>query len=271
MTAPGDYMRMWFQDVPPEVWLVGLSMLLIGVSMFNFKAFGTLEYWFSATKVFTNTVFILLAAYLVLGQRDNDLGFRICIPESEFFVGGAQGVWLAAVVAIVSYLSAEMIAVAAGEAKHPEVAVKNAFKLTLFRLNLYLSPDPVADPRHCTPQRDPRRGQPIRHRNAGSRYPVHRFQSQFCGHYRSAPRDARAGHTPRSLGKPKKNGAPTNALPLSAGCVTAATTIYGSIPESGFTAMTALSMLGAMMTSMRIFITHLFFRRAHRGSAAPLQ
>lgn len=69
ITAVGGCMRMWFPDLPAVVWIIGLSALLIGVNMFNVKAFGTLEYWFSATKEFAIAAFILLAAYLVFGQR----------------------------------------------------------------------------------------------------------------------------------------------------------------------------------------------------------
>ncbi|MGP9034638.1 amino acid permease [Glutamicibacter mysorens] len=134
ITAVGDYMRMWFPDVPSVVWIIGLSVLLIGVNMFNVKALGTLEYWFSATKVIAIVAFILLAAYPVFGQRDIDFGFQNYTADSGFFMDGVQGAWLAVVVAIFSYLSIEMITVAAGEAKDPEVAVKKAFKVTLFRL-----------------------------------------------------------------------------------------------------------------------------------------
>lgn len=50
-----------------------------------------------------------------------------------------------------------------------------------------------------------------------------------------------------------------------------ATIVYTSNPETGFTVMMALSMFGAMMTWMLIFITRLFFRRSHRRTATPLK
>jgi hypothetical protein len=45
--------------------------------------------------------------------------------------------WFATIVSIFSYLSIEMIAVAAGEAKNPVVAVKSAFKGTILRLFIF--------------------------------------------------------------------------------------------------------------------------------------
>ena len=41
------------------------------------------------------------------------------------------------IIAIFSYLSIEMIAVAAGEAEQPELAVKKAFKVTMVRLVVF--------------------------------------------------------------------------------------------------------------------------------------
>src|SRR3546814_14082712 len=45
--------------------------------------------------------------------------------------------WVAVIIAIFSYFSVEMIAVAAGEAEEPERAIKGAFKATVFRLVLF--------------------------------------------------------------------------------------------------------------------------------------
>ena len=67
ITAAGDYMQMWFTMYPPTVWIILLSGLLIRVKMFNVKAFGTLEYWFSATTVRAIVDSIPSAASLVFG------------------------------------------------------------------------------------------------------------------------------------------------------------------------------------------------------------
>nr|WP_244302934.1 amino acid permease [Leucobacter coleopterorum] len=50
---------------------------------------------------------------------------------------GLSGMWFAVIVSIFSYLSIEMIAIAAGEAKEPEKAVKKAFRATMFRLLVF--------------------------------------------------------------------------------------------------------------------------------------
>ena len=47
------------------------------------------------------------------------------------------GVWIAVIMAVFSYLSIEMIAVAAGEAAQPEVGIRRAFRSTVVRLILF--------------------------------------------------------------------------------------------------------------------------------------
>lgn len=285
ITAVGDYMQMWFPDVPPIVWIILLSALLIGVNMFNVKAFGTLEYWFSATKVFAIVAFILIAAFLVFGRRSENYGVQNYTQESGFFMGGFQGLWFAVIVAIFSYLSIEMIAVAAGEARDPEVAVKKAFKVTLFRLFLFyivtlsliLAIAPVSEILEGdSPFVTVMQVIGIPFADSILNFVVivaalWAMNSQLYISTRMMFSLSRAGQAPRALGKLKKNGAPVNALMLSAGGIAVAAVIYGLNPESGFTVMMALSMFGAMMTWMLIFVTHLFFRRAHRRSGEPLK
>lgn len=52
------------------------------------------------------------------------------------FPNGFSGVWIGVIISIFSYLSIEMIAVAAGEAKDPKRQLK-AFKSTALRLILF--------------------------------------------------------------------------------------------------------------------------------------
>ncbi|WP_313810557.1 amino acid permease [Glutamicibacter sp.] len=285
VTAIGDYMQMWFPGVPPWIWVVGFSAVLIGVNMFNVKAFGTLEYWFSALKVFAIVAFIIIAAFLVFGDKDGDYGFQNYTADGGFFMGGASGVWFAVIVAIFSYLSIEMIAVAAGEAKEPEVAVKKAFKVTIFRLFLFyiltlgliLAIAPVsAILEGGSPFVTVMQVVGIPYADSILNFVVivaalSAMNSQLYVSTRMMFSLSRAGQAPKALGKVKKNGAPVNALLLSAGGVAVATLVYISNPETGFTLMMALSMFGAMSTWMLIFITHLFFRKSHARSGEALK
>ncbi len=285
VTAIGDYMQMWFPGVPPWIWVIGFSAVLIAVNMFNVKAFGTLEYWFSSLKVFAIVAFIIIAAFLIFSNKESNYGFHNYSADGGFFMGGASGVWFAVIVAIFSYLSIEMIAVAAGEAKEPEIAVKKAFKVTIFRLFLFyiltlgliLAIAPVnAILEGGSPFVTVMQVVGIPYADSILNFVVivaalSAMNSQLYVSTRMMFSLSRAGQAPKALGNVRKNGVPVNALLLSAGGVAVATLVYISNPESGFTLMMALSMFGAMATWMLIFVTHLFFRKAISGNGEKLK
>src|SRR6266403_1843592 len=146
VTAVALYMRLWFPTLPGWLWIVAFSGLLILVNARSVNVFGAIEYWFSAIKVTAIVIFILLAAYIVLrapaaatgsGTGAAAVGFQNYTAHGGFLPRGVWGAWVAVIVAIFSYLSIEMIAVAAGEAAQPEIAITRAFRSTVFRLILF--------------------------------------------------------------------------------------------------------------------------------------
>jgi len=137
VTAVGEYMQLWFPDIPPWIWVILFGGALILVNAMNVKSFGTLEYWFSAIKVFAIIAFIVVAGWLVFFSGDQKRGVHSWAAEGGFMPNGLSGMWFAVIVSIFSYLSIEMIAVAAGEAAEPEKAVKKAFKVTAVRLLVF--------------------------------------------------------------------------------------------------------------------------------------
>ncbi len=101
------------------------------------ESFGNFEYCFSTLKIAAIVAFILLGAYLVFGSANPAYGVHNYSAHGGFFPHGLKGMWIAVVVSIFSYLSVEMIAVAAAEAEHPEQAVKSAFRSTIVRLVVF--------------------------------------------------------------------------------------------------------------------------------------
>ena len=76
---------------------------------------------------------------------------------------------------------------------------------------------------------------------------------------------ARAGYAPRRLGKLSRRGTPVAALLLSSIGIALATLLSVLFPNTSFTLMLAISMFGGLFAWMMIFVTHLYFRRAHAG------
>ena len=126
------------------MWIVGFSALLILVNARSVTVFGAVEYWFSAIKIAAILAFIALAAYVLwhgsaarLRALLNGLLSTTWRHGGFFTHGSFWGTWVAVILAIFSYLSIEMIAVAAGEAAQPQRAVIRAFRATVLRLIVF--------------------------------------------------------------------------------------------------------------------------------------
>lgn len=274
VTAIAVYMRYWFPAVPGWVWIVGFSSILIGLNSLNVKVFGAVEYMFSTLKVTAIVVFILLGGWMVAGT-----GFSNYTAHGGFFPKGAWGMWVAVIVSIFSYLSIEMIAVAAGEANDPQRAITKAFRSTVARLVIFYILT-MAIILAIVPWSESGKGQsPFVTVIARSHVPfaggvvnfviviaaLSAMNSQLYITTRMMFSLARAGYAPRRFGTLSARGTPVSALLLSSTGIAVATVLNIFFPGTSFTLMVAVSMFGAMFTWLMIFVTHLYFRRAHTG------
>jgi len=281
VTAIAQYMAFWFADVPGWLWVLLFSGALIVVNALSVKTFGTVEYWFSSIKISAIIAFIVLGAYVVWGNPQ--YGMQHYTEHGGFFPNGLWGMWMAVVISIFSYISIEMIAVAAGEAENPEQAVKQAFRATLLRLLIFylltLSLIVAIVPWNQSSEG----GSPFVTVMQAVGIPfadglinfvvlvaaLSAMNSMLYITTRMMFSLSRAGHAPAVLGKLSRRGTPLNALALSSSGVAVATVLSVFYPETSFTLMMALSMFGAMFTWLMIFITHYFFRRHREQTNQP--
>ena len=286
VTAVAEYMKMWFPDVNSWWWIIGFSAALIGVNAYSVKAFGSVEYWFSTIKVFAILAFILLAAVVLFGQHGVSSGVNNLSAHGGFAPNGFWGIWVGVIISIFSYLSIEMIAVAAGEAENPEESVKKAFRATIYRLVIFyllsltlivmLVPWNVLTAKGATsPFITVMRELGIPYADGILNFIViiaalSAMNSMLYISTRMMFSLSRAGDAPKFLGKIKENGVPMNALMLSASGIAVAAIVYTANPDKAFPVMIALSMFGAMVTWGMIFVTHFFFRREIERSGKQL-
>ncbi len=274
VTAIAVYMRYWFPAVPGWFWIVAFASMLMAVNAHSVKVFGAVEYAFSTLKVTAIIVFILLGGWVMAGT-----GFSNYQVHGGFFPKGVWGMWVAVVVSIFSYLSIEMIAVAAGEAENPQQAVLKAFRSTVARLVLFYILT-LAIILAIVPWTESGKGEsPFVTVMARSHVPfaagvvnfvilvaaLSAMNSQLYITTRMMFSLARAGHAPRRFGKLNARGTPVSALFLSSIGIALATVLNVFFPQTAFTLMLAISIFGAMFTWLMIFVTHLYFRRAHAG------
>jgi len=291
VTAVALYMKFWFPAVPGWVWILAFSSSLIMVNAFRVSTFGTVEYWFSLVKITAIVAFILLAGYLVIqssGAHSNvsagSVGFRNYIAYGGFLPHGVGGMWVAVIMSVFSYLSIEMIAVAAGEAAQPELAITRAFRSTVVRLILFYiltlalmlavlpwtQAGSAKSPFVMVMERLhlPAAGGVMNFVILVSALSA--MNSQLYITTRMMFSLARAGQAPRRLGKLTARGTPFNALLVSTSGIALATVLSVVSPGGAFLMMVGISVFGAMFTWMMIFVTHYFFRRARlRDGSAP--
>lgn len=278
ITAVADYMKMWFPQVASWFWIAFFSATLLAVNAYSVKAFGLVEYWFSTIKIFAIIMFILLAIGIL--TQDNSQSQHISynlVGHGGFAPNGFSGIWIGVIISIFSYLSIEMIAVAAGEANDPEKAVKYAFKSTAIRLFLFyilsLSLIVTLVPWTELIGKDATSPFVMVMKIVGIPYAdsilnfivivaaLSAMNSMLYISTRMLFSLSRAGDAPEIFGKIRNNGVPMNALMLSAMGIAIASVVYSINPESAFPIMIALSMFGALFTWGSIFTTHMFFRK----------
>jgi L-asparagine transporter-like permease len=281
VSAVSLYMQFWFPGVPGGLWILTFSAALIAINAISVRAFASVEYAFSLIKITAIVGFVLLGSAMIANSHDGAIGFRNYVDHGGFMPHGAWGVWVAVIIAIFSYLSIEMIAVAAGEATQPTLAVRRAFRSTVARLILFylLSLTVMLAVLPWTQAGSGRSPfvlvmQALHLPAAGGVMnfviliaALSAMNSQLYIATRMMFSLSRAAHAPRMFGALTASGVPRNALLLSTSGMALATLLNVVAPDTAFLTMLSISVFGAMFTWMMIFITHYFFRRAARHTA----
>ena len=279
VSAVALYMKFWFPAVPGWCWIVAFSTLLVAVNAFSVSAFGSVEYWFSLIKITAIVTFIVLAGYLLAASTDESIGFRNYTAYGGFMPHGIAGLWVAVIIAIFSYFSIEMIAVAAGEAAHPQTAIRKAFRSTVARLVLFylltvaLMLAVIPWTQAGATQSPFVRVMQALHIPAAAGVTnfvvlvaaLSAMNSQLYITTRMMFSLSRAGHAPRRFGTVNQRGVPIHALLLSTLGMALATVLSVVSPGHAFLTMLGVSAFGAMFTWMMIFVTHVYFRWAREG------
>ncbi|MBS0975435.1 amino acid permease [Serratia rubidaea] len=280
VTAIGMYMQFWFPDTPAWPWVLLFSAAVVVINLVGVKSFGQVEYALSTIKVLAIGAFIVIGIGILSFSANPHFGLHNFTAGGGFFPFGLSGMWFAVIVSIFSYLSIEMIAVAAGEAKNPVVAVRSAFKGTILRLFIFYMLS-IALMLALVPWRQSGTGESpfllamnvIHLPAAGGIFnfivliaALSAMNSQLYITTRMLFSLARAGQAPAALGRVSRRGIPLNALAMSCIGIVVSIVLSLAAPEQSFAVMMSISVFGACFTWLMIFITHLFFRRHHAGT-----
>ncbi|CAM5487126.1 amino acid permease [Mycolicibacterium aubagnense] len=283
ISAVGEYMTYWFPTSAPWFWVAAFSAILIGVNVASVKAFGTIEYLFSSTKIIAILAFILVAAYILFAAPPEGSGFANYTQHGGFMPNGVWGMWQAVMVSIFSYLSIEMIAVTAGEAENPQQAVRRAFWTTIIRLTLFylltLSLMLALVPWTSIGTGGSPFVKVMELLGISGGGGIMNFviliaalsamNSQLYTASRMLFSLSRGGLAPRVFGTVSTRGIPVNALAISCVGIAIATAINVLWPGDAFLMMLSLSSFGAMFTWLMIFVSHYFFRLQWEREGRP--
>lgn len=285
VTAVGIYMAYWFPAVPQWIWVAVFSAVLIGINLRSVKVYGVAEYAFSAIKVAAIVAFVLIGAYVVFGAHIPGIGLQNYEVGGGFWAKGISGMWLGVIVAMFSYLGVEAIAVAAGEAQHPQKAVQSAMKTTVLRLVLFylltlslmLAIVPWTE---AATQTSPfvRVMEIINIPYAAGVLnfvvlvaALSAMNSQLYATSRMMFSLGRARQAPALFGQTNQRGVPVAAILVSSLGAAVAMFINAFWPEQSFMWMMSIAMFGCMFAWFMVFVTHLAFRsRRERDGAAPV-
>lgn len=291
VTATGIYMQYWFPHIPSVIWIVLFAVILFIVNSTSVGNFGKFEFWFASIKVAAIVAFIITGCILIFGPFGKDAGFTFenYTNDRGFAPFGISGIMLGSFIAIFSYLSMEMIAVTAGEAKDPEKAIPKALKSAMVRLLLFyivsiglmLAMIPWA--KAGTTQ------SPFVTAFSLIGFPyaagimnfvvltaaLSSLNSMMYVTGRMMFSLSRGGYAPKAFGQLTKKGVPLNALIISCAGVLIAVIVNRVLPQdSQFISMMGMSMFGPLFTWMMILITHLYFRpkwKAAGGRELPIK
>jgi L-asparagine transporter-like permease len=285
-TAIAIYCQWWFPHTPQWLWIVIFTIALLYVNARNVGSFGSFEYWFAMIKVVAIVLFIAVGAALILGFGHRPaIGFSNLSSFGGFLPTGWRGVWMAIVFVIFSYVGTEIVAVTAGEAKDPDIALPRAVRAMTVRLILfYLAAIFVLVTIVPWTQIQPGSGVTASpfvrvFELVGIPAAAHivnfvvitaAASSMNCNLYlvtRMMFSLARGGYAPKGWGQVSAQGVPVRALLVSAAGLALALLISILSPGRAYVYLFGVSLFGGLYAWLMIFVTHLFFRRGRRPTA----
>ena len=277
--AIGHYVQFWTPGIP--VWF---SALLAGGGIFYINSrsvanFGSVEYWLSTIKVTAIIMFILFGFANIFGLGTTGTGFANYLADGGPFPHGINGIWMAVIMAIFSFMGIEVIAVTAGEAENPDVSLPRAMRSMLLRLWLFyflalgviLAITPWSQSGALIVSQSPFVKVFANFGLASAATVMNfvimsaAFSSMNTNLYlcsRMVFSLSRAGKAPAALGVIGKKGTPFRATLVSiCGIGLAALTAYAS--PKAYNYLLGIALFGAIVTWIIILVTHLRFRQQY--------
>ncbi|VWC53210.1 GABA permease [Burkholderia lata] len=139
--AGAKLIQFWLPDTP--AWIISLALLVVLTltNLISVGSYGEFEFWFSSIKVGAIIVFLFLGGLYVLGLWPTSMHTTSVLPtllgHGGFMPLGIGPVMSGAVAATGFYFGAEIVTIAAAEAKEPAKAVAKATNSVITRVLVF--------------------------------------------------------------------------------------------------------------------------------------
>jgi GABA permease len=139
--AGAKLIQFWLPDTP--AWIISLALLVVLTltNLISVGSYGEFEFWFSSIKVGAIVVFLFLGGLYVLGLWPATMHTTAVLPtllgHGGFMPLGIGPVMSGAVAATGFYFGAEIVTIAAAEAKEPAKAVAKATNSVITRVLVF--------------------------------------------------------------------------------------------------------------------------------------
>ncbi|WP_431276619.1 amino acid permease [Variovorax ureilyticus] len=142
------YMGLWFPDVPPWIWSLGITLIIAGLNLCAVKMFGEMEFWLSLIKVVAICSMIAGGAWIIFfgytstdsdgsAVRNAASGIANLWSHGGLFPNGLLGFVSAFAVVMFAFGGIEIIGLTAAEAQHPEKSLPRAINSVPSRILIF--------------------------------------------------------------------------------------------------------------------------------------
>ncbi len=286
--AVGIYMGWWFPDTPVWMWAIGSAATVVFVNTRAVHNFGSVEYWLTVIKVSAIVAFIIVGLSRIFGVVGDPIGLHnVTGLAGGFLPNGFSGVWFAVLMALFSFMGLEFVVGTASEAKDPRTAIPAALRTMAGRLVLFyilalfiivaFLPWTESGAKVVTES-------PFVKMFAGAGIPyaagIMNFvvasaalsamnTSIYLGS-RMLFSLARGGYAPKSLGELNDQHVPMRATIVTGVGILAAASLSVLTPMA-YNYLFGIVLFGGLLVWGSILVSHIRFRRKHRGSDLPVQ
>lgn len=144
VTAFAVYMRIWYPDIDPWIWALGISLLLCGINLCTVKFFGELGFWLSLLKVVAIIMMIIAGAYILLfgmnlasNNGSVTSSFSNLWAHGGFMPNGIHGVMISLTIVVFSFGGVETLGLTALEAKEPDRVIPMSINVVPIQILLF--------------------------------------------------------------------------------------------------------------------------------------